>query len=482
MLILTPLYIFLLGVESYGLIGFYLSWVAILGILDVSVSVTAVQEIAWRSARPEMKKTIPVLLKSLEVAYWVIILFSGLVILIGAWFFGAGWFEAKSLSPEVIRGALMLMAISLVVQVPSGLYIGGLMGLQRQVECSTLLVIFGTLRGLGSVLVLWFISNDLYTFFLWQIITTFLQTAVMRWSLWKKIDTSEQLAKFSAKMLLTVKEYVGAVMVIGVLGMILSQVDKMILSRMISLQDFGFYMLAWAVVSGFSRIATPLINAFSPLFTELVAKGDEDALAKQVCVASQLMSVLIIPPAALLIFLSKPVLLIWIGNEITAEGTASILMIMVFGAMFSSCSFPSVSVLYSRKKLMPVLTINLICVIGFIPLLILSVYYFNTIGAACVFSVYGIVLYVGYQITGLRGLPNTTIISSILKNFLIPLLVAFFIAGVSAYWLSDIKGNLIFISIFLSSLVIGWIAALFSCKDLRKIVMEKLIWKMKTYL
>lgn len=477
MLVLTPFYISLLGVESYGLIGFYLSWVAILGILDTSVSLTAVQEIAWRSARPEMKKSIPILLKSLEVAYWFIILVSGLGILLGAWFFGAGWFEAKSLSPEVIRSALMLMAISLVVQVPSGLYIGGLMGLQRQVECSTLLVIFGTIRGLGSVMVLWFISNDLQTFFLWQIFATFLQTIVMRWSLWRRIDTSEQSARFSAKMLLTVKEYVGAVMIIGVLGMILSQMDKMILSKMISLEDYGFYMLAWTVVSGFSRISTPLINAFSPQFTELVAKGDENGLAKQVCVASQLMSVLIIPPAALLVFFSKPILLIWIGNEITADGTASILMVMVFGAIFSSCSYPSLSILYSRKYLMPVVALNLICMICLIPLLILSVYYFNTFGAAFVFSIYSIFLYIGYQITGLRGLPNTTILSSIFKNFVVPLFVAFSIASISAYWLSEIKDNLVLVALCISIIITGWFAAFLSCKDLRKIVMKKLIWK-----
>ena len=152
------------------------------------------------------------------------------------------------------------------------------MGLQRQVECSAILAIFGTLRGLGSVAVLWFISSDLYTFFSWQIVITFMQTGVLRWSLWRRIDTTEHSAQFSAKMLLTVKQYVGAIMLIGVLGMVLSQADKMILSRMVSLESFGFYMLAWAVVSGFSRIATPLINAFSPRFTELVATGDEDGL------------------------------------------------------------------------------------------------------------------------------------------------------------------------------------------------------------
>ncbi len=482
MLVLTPLYIFLLGVESYGLIGFYLSWVAILGILDMSVSVTAVREIAWRSARPEMQKTIPILFKSLELTYWAIILVSGLGILIGAWFLGADWFQTKNLSPEFIRNILILMAISLVVQVPSGLYIGGLMGLQRQVECSTLLAVFGTLRGVGSVMVLWFINSDLYTFFLWQIMITLMQTVVMRWSLWKRIDTSEQSAQFSAKMLLTVKEYVGATMLIGILGMILSQADKMILSRMSSLEDFGFYMLAWAVVSGFSRVATPIIQAYSPRFTELVAKSDEDGLAKQLSIASQLMSVLIIPPAALLVFLSKPILFIWIGDEITAEGTASILMIMVFGTIFSSCSFPSLSILFSKKKLKPVLALNFFCVIGLVPCLILSIYHFDAIGAAYMWSFCGIVLYIGVQIFGLRGLPDTTIFSSILKNFITPFLVVFSIAGISAFWLTEIKGNLMFIFLVLSSLVIGWFVAFLSCKDLRQIVLKRWKWKTLTTL
>ena len=479
-LILTPIYIFLLGVERYGLIGFYLSWLSILGILDMSVSATAVREIAWRSAKLEMQKTIPILFKSLEVTYWAVILVSGLGILLGAWFLGAGWFETKSLSPELIRNILILMAISLVVQVPSGLYIGGLMGLQRQVECSSLLAIFGTLRGVGSVLVLWFISSDLYTFFLWQIMITLLQTGTLRWSLWRRIDTSEQSAQFSAKMLLTVKEYVGAIMLIGILGMILSQADKMILSRMSHLEDFGFYMLAWAVVSGFSRVATPLIQAFSPRFTELVAKSDEDGLAKQLSIASQLMSALIIPPAALLVFLSKPMLFIWIGDEIIAEGTASILTIMVFGTIFSSCSLPTLSILYSRKQLKPVLALNFFCVIGLVPFLILSIYYFDTIGAASMWSVYGIVLYIGAQIFGLRGLPDTTIFSSILKNFITPFLVVFSVAGISAFWLTEIKGNLMFISSVFSSLVIGWFAAFLSCNDLRHIALKR--WKWRTIL
>jgi O-antigen/teichoic acid export membrane protein len=479
---LTPLYIWLLGVESYGLIGFYLSWISILAILDTGVSATAVREIAWRSARPETKGTIPALLRSLEVTYWGIILVLGVGILAGAWFFGAGWFQAKTLQPDVIRDALMLMAVSLVFQVPSGLYVGGLMGLQRQVECSGLLAIFGTLRGLGSVMVLLFISSDIQTFFLWQIVASVLQTGVMRWSLWRRVFMDGHPARFSAEMLLTLKGYVGAIILISVLGVILSQADKMILSRMSSLEEFGFYMLAWALASGLSRAATPVIQAFSPQFTELVSRGDEESLARQVRIASQLMSVLIIPPAALIVFLSKPILLVWLGSEITAEGTAPILAVMVIGTMFASCSFPSVTILYSKKQLLPVVALNLICLIVLLPLLIVAIVYFSIMGAAYIWGLYGLILYIAHQVIGLRGLPNTRIFPFMLRNFIVPCVVSFFIAGIAGYWLSEVNGKITFVFFFILTLLVSWFAALLACEDLRKIVMGKWKWNTKTVL
>ena len=79
-------------------------------------------------------------------------------------------------------------------------------------------------------------------------------------------------AKFSLAMLQSTKGFMGAAALIAVLGIILAQADKMILTRFITLEAFGFYMLAWTVASGFSRVATPLIQAYSPRFTELVSK------------------------------------------------------------------------------------------------------------------------------------------------------------------------------------------------------------------
>jgi len=482
LLFLTPLYILFLGVESYGLIGFYLSWIAILGILDAGISATAVREISWLTARHEEKGKIPTLLRSLEVVYWGIILILGVGLLIGAWLIGQEWFQTKDLSPELVRNVMMLMVVSLVAQVPSGLYIGGLMALQRQVECSALLAFFGTVRGLGSVLVLWLIRPDIQTFFLWQIVVSILHTMVMRWSLWRRVSIDGYPAKFSLEMLKSTKGFMGAAVLIAVLGIIMAQADKMILTRFITLEAFGFYMLAWTVASGFSRVATPLIQAFSPRFTELVSKGDEEALAKQFCIASQAMSVLIIPPAALIFFLSEPVMFAWLSSQVAAEGSAQILAVLMLGIVLSSCSFPAVSILYSRKQLRPVVGVHLACLVVIMPLLVVAVFYFGVLGAAYIWGFYGLVQYVAFQVYGLRGLPNTEVFSSIVNNFAIPCLVSFAVAGMAGYWLAGVSGKITFVLLFAIVLLAGWLATLLACRDLFTTLLENLKWKVKTSL
>ena len=194
------------------------------------------------------------------------------MILTSAWFFGDDWFQAKTISSKIARETLMLMAVSLMAQVPSGLYVAGLMGLQKQVECSALLALLGTLRGLGAVLLLWMIAPDIRLFFIWQILISAFQTGVMRYSLWRRVSLRGQIAKFSPDMLQSIKGYAGGMTLITALSILMTQADKVILSKIVSLEALGFYMLAWTVASGLSRVAIPLVQAFSPRFSGLVSK------------------------------------------------------------------------------------------------------------------------------------------------------------------------------------------------------------------
>ena len=476
LLLLTPWYVNLLGVESYGLIGFYTSLLAILGILDMGISVTATREIAWRSVRHEESKTIPVLLRSLELVYWSIVLVIGLGLLALAWVFGANWFQTESLAPEMARDALMLMAVSLVVQVPSGLYSGGLIGLQRQVQNSGLLAFFGTMRGIGAVIVLWKIYPDIRAFFLWQIMISVLQVIVMRVSLWRRVCQGDCVAHFSTEMLKTVKGFAGGMTLITALSLVFSQADKMILSRSVPLVDFGYYMLAWSVASGLMLAAMPLMQTYGPHFTKLISAGDDRALARQVRLASQLMSVMVLPPAAFIITLSKPILLAWLGNPLTADGVAPVLVILVPGTMLIACAYPALNILYSRKQLRPVIIVQLVTLVVLLPVLVLAIMHYGIIGAALCWSFFGVILYISYQTLGLRSLSGQGVFVSILRDFVVPCIMAFLCASIFGYWLGAIDDRILFIAWSVIALVLTMFSTFFVCRDLRSLISRKFGW------
>src|ERR1700733_16084280 len=74
-----PAYIKLMGIESYGLIGFYLVLQAALQVLDLGLSPTMNREMARYSVLPDKADEARDLVRTLEVGYWSI----GIIIAIG---------------------------------------------------------------------------------------------------------------------------------------------------------------------------------------------------------------------------------------------------------------------------------------------------------------------------------------------------------------------------------------------------------------
>ncbi len=473
-LLLTPLYVHYLGVESYGLIGFYMSWLAILSLLDTGISATAVREIAWLSARPGEAGTIPTLLRTLEVVYWGVLLALGVVMLAGAWWLGAVWFEATVVPPAVIRTALMLMVLSLMVQMPSGLYVGGLMGLQRQVEASALVAGFGTLRAAGALAVLAAVP-DVRAFFAWQILASALQTGAMRGRLLSCIrDTGA--ARFSRTTLRGIGGFAGGMSLVTALSLVLAQMDKMILSRFVSLEAFGFYMLAWTVASGLSRVAGPFLQAFNPRFTELVSRGDEQALSRIVRLASQLTSAIVLPPAAMIAVLPQVILLVWIGDATIAAAAAPLLTVLTVGTLLPACAYPALTVLYSRNHLRPVIALNAVAVIVLLPLVTWMAARYGSIGTAFCWAVYGLVSYVAYLMLGLKGLPGMRVTASMLRDFAAPALVSFGVAAATWRLTTHVEGRVAMAAVVAAGLLAGWTATLLVCRDVFRIAMQRLRW------
>jgi len=472
------MYVKLLGIESYGLIGFYTSWVAIIAIIDTGISATMIREIAWRSARPEENDSISTLVTTLEWSYWGIILFFGFVSFLIAWIYGGFWFNDSQLSSETIRDALLLMSIALVAQVPSGFYTSGLIGLQQQSISATVLALFGTVRGVGAVVVLVSISSDIRLFFIWQIVISLFQTIAMRYFMYGKINTSSLVARFSYDTLDDVKVFAGKMMLITVLGVLVSQMDKMMLSRMISMEMLGYYMLAWTVASGLMRFTIPLLQVVSPYLTETVSKGDSKELEKKISFSSQIMTSMIVPPVVLIILFSEQIILLWVGDPLIAVNVGNILPYMIVGTLMISVAYIPLSVLYSRGMLDDVLKINFISALILLVSIYLAITEYGVIGAAICWAGYCVILYFAYHLVenSCKEKSLMQIFYSMVCDFVLPLIVVFIVVGAGRYTINyfSIKNDVAMIIMLIVLLGISWVAVILSGKDLRIRLIENM--------
>ncbi|HDH07966.1 MAG TPA: polysaccharide biosynthesis protein, partial [Gammaproteobacteria bacterium] len=93
-LIFMPVYISLMGIEAYGLVGIYLSLFAVLFLLDLGLSTTLNRELAKLSARNENVQQMRNLVRTLELIYWVTAVLIGVCIVLLAPLITHYWIKA----------------------------------------------------------------------------------------------------------------------------------------------------------------------------------------------------------------------------------------------------------------------------------------------------------------------------------------------------------------------------------------------------
>jgi O-antigen/teichoic acid export membrane protein len=107
-LAVVPLYLKYLGIEAYGLIGFFATTQAVLTILDMGMAPTVNREVARYSASGEISEA-GRLLHTLAVVYWgMAVLIAVLILALAPWI-ADYWLQSKNLPPQTISHAVMLM-------------------------------------------------------------------------------------------------------------------------------------------------------------------------------------------------------------------------------------------------------------------------------------------------------------------------------------------------------------------------------------
>ena len=379
-----PVYLKFLGIEAYGLIGFYTALRSIFGLMDFGFSATLNRELARLSVLDDKAQEQRDLLRTLEIIYWLLSFFAGLLVFVLAPIITHRWVSPQHLPTGTVEDALRLMGLVIALQFPFSFYQGGLMGLQRQVLMNTIIMLIGTLRGAGAVLVLWLISPSITAFFTWQIITSGIGTLICVFYLWQSLPTSEKSPKFNGTLLIGVWRFTASVSINAIVGVLLTQLDKVILSKMLSLTMFGYYTLAATVASFLWAIIVPVNSALFPKFAQLVEVRDDFQLANLYHRSCQFIAVVLVPIALTIALFSHEVMLLWTRNAITAENTYMLVTLLVIGTMLNGLA--SVPGYLQFAAGWPQLTMytNLFSAVILVPALVFMASHYGGLGAAIV--------------------------------------------------------------------------------------------------
>jgi O-antigen/teichoic acid export membrane protein len=327
----VPYYIKLMGMESYGLVGFMASIQAIAILLDLGLAQSLNRELAKLSIKPDSGNYIANTIRTLELIYWGIALLVLFVIFLSANIIANNWLNSEHFSETELVNAIWIIGAVIAARLPIALYTGGFNGLQLQVKLNIIITIFATLQGAGALLILLFVDPTIHAFLVWQLVISVIQLLVMRYFLFKSIPKNDG-GKFTNVVLKTIWRFTAGLTGITLTSILLMQTDKILLSKILSLTDFAYYAFATTVAAIIGRLTSPIFSAYFPKITALVASKSEEGLIINYHSGCQLVSIIIFPISLTIIFYSQDLLLLWTHSPLLVSQTWKLVVLLVIGS------------------------------------------------------------------------------------------------------------------------------------------------------
>jgi O-antigen/teichoic acid export membrane protein len=333
--VFVPVYVRYLGVEAWGLVGFMSMLQAWLTLLDLGLSPTLSREMALFQGGGYSPQSIRDLLRSLELIYGAVALtVVGLVWLIAPWI-AQHWLHANRISEEIISQAIGIMGLVLASRMVEQVYRGAIQGLQRQVWLNGVQCVLALVRWGGAVAVLQWWSSSINAFFLWQGIVSLMTLVILARKTYASLPIGSRSARFDVERIIQIKQFAGGMAITTLLSLLLTQVDKILLSKLVSLEDFGYYTIAGTLAGALYFSITPVATAISPHLTKLIGNAELGPVIAVYHRASQLMAILIVPTALVIAAFSDSVIYVWTGDHDLARKVGPILSLLTIGTLFN---------------------------------------------------------------------------------------------------------------------------------------------------
>jgi O-antigen/teichoic acid export membrane protein len=231
---------------------------------------------------------------------------------------------------------VLLMGAAVPAVVARAFYLAGLNGLQRQPTVNGVQVVASIARAVLTVAALHVIAPTVTVFFAMQAALLYAEATALAVAMWAAVPKGARRGRVRPGVVRARVGFSAGVAVTMILGLILTAIDQVVLSRILPLAEFGYYMVALGATGALGHIVLPVTTAMYPRFSELVARGESTALSAEYHFSAQLVAVLVLPLGAVLAVFPGEVLALWTGNADLARHGAAVLALRVVGTVLNT--------------------------------------------------------------------------------------------------------------------------------------------------
>lgn len=387
-ILILPLYLKYMGAEAYGLVGFFTMLQAWFNLLDMGLTPTVARETARFRGGATDALSYRRLLRALQLIFLVVALLGGGVVFVFSGLIAESWLKVQTLPLAEVQLALQLMAVGVALRWMSGLYRGCISGSEQLVWLGGFNAFVATLRFVGVLPVLIWVGHSPAVFFSYQLLVAVVELAglaVKAFGLFSAVLVTEKLGWAPAALFVPIKPVLKFSLTIAFTSsvwVLVTQTDKLVLSKLVPLADYGYFTLAVLAASGVMMISGPVSSALLPRMARLQAEGDEAGLISLYRNATQMVAVIAIPACLVLAFFAEQVLWVWTGDAHAALQAAPVLRLYALGNGFLAMGAFPYYLQFAKGDLKLHLIGNIIFVLLLIPSLVWATWTYSAVGAA----------------------------------------------------------------------------------------------------
>ncbi|MBF0496848.1 MAG: lipopolysaccharide biosynthesis protein, partial [Deltaproteobacteria bacterium] len=298
------------------------------------LSTALMRETARRDSLAEARPSMWRLMRAFELAYVIAGVVFGLSIAAFSGWISLHWISPDHISSATVKFCLILLSVRLAAIFPGTVYQAVFIGTQRQVLLNTLNLICTIVRVSSNVIVTmtW---RSVAGFYLSEVINTVWTLLLLRHWATKVLPRPEVTSKTIFDWTEVKKLWRISVDLIWVNGAwaVLSQVDRLIISRLLSISALGAYNVLTAGGQLLAMAAQPFFQAVSPEICQLARHDKKIEMQRYLIRYSKVILIICLAVGLSVAFFARDILEIWTHNDIIVKN-AHLMSCYVCGQIF----------------------------------------------------------------------------------------------------------------------------------------------------